>query len=114
MLLLSRMSSSMLGVCLSRVLGTTDSLLLERSSRVSLALMRRCQDENMEIYHYRTESSPCEGLFEHVREPGEAIGGQGEADQVGGEAVEAEVAAPIQIIVIQIERGEPDTEHGLG
>ena len=103
----------MLGVCLSRVLGITDSLLLERSSRVSLELMRR-QGENMEIYHYKTESSPCEGLFEHVREPGEAIGGQGEADQAGGEALEAEVAAPVQIVVIQNERGEPDTEHGLG
>ena len=46
MLLLFRMSSSMCGVCLSRVLGITDSLLLERSSRVSLELMRR-QDENV-------------------------------------------------------------------
>ena len=53
-------------------------------------------------------------MFEHVREPGEAIGGEGEADQAGGEAVEAEVAASIQIIVIQIKRGEPVTEHGLG
>ena len=49
-------------------------------------------------------------MFEHVREPGEAIGGQGEADQAGGEAVEAEVAAPVQLIMIQIERGEPETE----
>ena len=48
MLLLSRMSSSMCGVCLSRVLGITDSLLPERSSRVSLELMRR-QDENVLI-----------------------------------------------------------------
>ena len=38
----------MFGVCLSRVLGITDSLLLERSSRVSLELMR-CQDEKMGI-----------------------------------------------------------------
>ena len=65
------------------------------------------------IINLITESSPCEGLFEHVREPGEAIGGQREADQAGGEAVEAEVAASVQIIVIQIKRGEPDTEHGL-
>ena len=113
MLLLSRMSSSMLGVCLSRVLGITDSLLPERSSRVSLELMR-CQDKNMEIIFLNliTISSPCEGLFEHIWEPGEAIGGQGEADEAGGEAVEAEVTASVQMIVIQIKRGEPDTEHG--
>ena len=49
MLLLFRMSSSMCGVCLSRVLGITDSLLLERSSRVSLELMRR-QDENVKMF----------------------------------------------------------------
>ena len=105
----------MLGVCLSRVLGITDSLLLERSSRVSLELMR-CQDKNMEIIiiNLITDYSPCEGLFEHVWEPGEAIGGQGEADQTGGEAVEAEVAASVQIIVIQIKREEPVTEHRLG
>ena len=49
-------------------------------------------------------------MFEHVRESGEAIGGQGEADQAGGKAVEAEVAAPVQLVMIQIERGEPETE----
>ena len=53
MLLLSRMSSSMLGVCLSRVFGITDSLLLERSSRVSLGLMR-CHDENVKMFRTLT------------------------------------------------------------
>ena len=49
-------------------------------------------------------------MFEHVWEPGEAVVRQGEADQAGGEAVEAEVAAPGQLVVVQVQGGEPDIE----
>ena len=33
-----------------------------------------------------------------------------EIQKAGGEAVETEVTAPVQLVMIQIERGEPETE----
>ena len=58
----------------------------------------------------QADASPCKSLFEHVWEPSEAVVRQGEADQAGGEAVEAEVAAPGELVVVQVQGGEPDTE----
>ena len=58
----------------------------------------------------QADASPCKSLFEHVWEPSEAVVRQGEADQAGGEAVEAEVAAPGQMVVVKVQGGEPDTE----
>ena len=58
MLLLSRMSSSMCGVCLRRVLGITDNLLPERSSRVSLELMRRHHENVLRCLAMITTKSP--------------------------------------------------------
>ena len=51
----------------------------------------------------QADASPCKSLFEHVWEPSEAVVRQGEADQAGGEAVEAEVAAPGQLVVVQVQ-----------
>ena len=58
----------------------------------------------------QADASPCKSLFEHVWEPSEAVVRQGEADQAGGEAVEAEVPAPGELVVVQVQGGEPDTE----